>query len=428
MRLTRMAIYRFGIVFAVLTFVDFTGLLADSGFSTIIKYSYSLIMLMFIVVFILRWGTIDVQSKAPLLALLFFVMTSTILIANISSSNVSYASAFNATLIFAAAAFIPRNGVVVDANRIANQILILLLFGTTCYLLNALLKSGQSEDVQHVESIVCVLALCLAILVGQKIAAAAVCLMTAIALGLRPTSTLVLALIICVPLTVALRVRAIRFSRLFTNTILTVLILGPLAFYFFFEDIAEWTSAVDHAIKSDLGSFSNAEFRLAVLKAAFRSLDESSFWFGSGLSGDTSVSIVRELPIWIDTNRAGIASIHSDFVIVLTQSGIIGYVVFACFIYSIANIRIRRLAVLNADSIGTRALISISIVANVAIWIFASFNPFLQQYQFAHTVWMLMFISEVVMKTVALRAETARSMRLRARLVEPRHAQMPASP
>jgi hypothetical protein len=289
------------------------------------------------------------------------------------------------------------------------------MFGVICYLLNAMLKYGNYlvEDIQHVESIICLLALCLAILAGQKIVAVVVVLMTAVALVLRPTSTLVLALIICLPLAFALRFHAIRLSRLFTNIIMAVVILGPLAFYFFFDEIGGWTTAIDNAIKDSLGSQSNAPVRLAILSEAFRSLDESSFWFGNGLSGDTTVSIVTKFPYWYDVSRGGLATIHSDFVIVLTQSGIIGYGIFAFFIFSMVNIRFRQLAASNANNTSTSILLSISIIGSVAMLIFSSFNPFLQQYQFTHPIWMLIFISEVVIKTVRSGVEAQRRPRRR---------------
>src|SRR6202042_1490319 len=132
-----------------------------------------------------------------------------------------------------------------------------------------------------------------------------IAIVTTTALFLRPVSTLVLALTCCVPIAIALRFRvsssrpvAVLTGRAIAMTTLFVAISIPLLLYLFFDDIAPMISSSEGYLKSDvIGGSSNVAFRLAILKYAFTLFENSSFLYGSALSGSQTVPLAL-LPGW----------------------------------------------------------------------------------------------------------------------------------
>src|ERR1700733_2987892 len=75
--LTKTAIYRFSIAFAVFAFVaDMNFFIARSEYGVIIKYVYTSLLLLLMLMYYVRWKSFDTSSFAPALALLFFFVFS----------------------------------------------------------------------------------------------------------------------------------------------------------------------------------------------------------------------------------------------------------------------------------------------------------------------------------------------------------------
>lgn len=410
--LTETAIYRLCIAFAVFTFVaDIISLVGQSEYNGLIKYSYTSLILLLIFMYLLRWRSFDTSSLSPVLALVFFVITGAVLIVNLAvyGEKASYVTAFSSSLIFAAAAFMPPGVIVFDSRRILKHLLWLFSFGTVCYLVETLLKFTENpwrydvyfNEVEPTKPVVCVLAICLGILLGRKILTLVLIAITAMALELRPTTSLLILLVICGSFAIALKMRSVGPTRFMVYGVLFAAAVGPLLLYLFFDDLSLLISEVESYIKENLlGGQSNTAFRLTILKYAFQTLDQS-FLFGDRLSGNTSVLLAREYTWWLDETRGGgMATIHSDFVIVLTQAGIVGYILFVWFFYSMLSVRFRLLAA--STSHDFRTLIALSIIAVVALIVDCSVNPFLQVFQTVHPIWMLLFISEVARKSIPM--------------------------
>jgi hypothetical protein len=262
------------------------------------------------------------------------------------------------------------------------------------------------------KSIICVLALCLCILTGRQILALFVAVITAIALALRPTSTLVLALTCCLPIAFALKLRvsgfrptAVLLSRTIAMGTLFLAAAIPLLLYFFFDDIASMIYVAETYIKADLlGGHSNTDFRLAILRLSFDAIDRTSFWYGSALTGGVTVPLGM-LPEWqgwwATGNVNGQAPIHSDFVIVFVLMGILGYILFALAFYLVLKNRFRELA--RRDTRGSGVVLqAIAIIAVVALLIYCSDEPYLAYYNHSNVVWLLLLISEVAMKSTII--------------------------
>ena len=405
-------IYRVCIVVAALDCLDVFDFLEGNNLA---KYGYATMLIGFMVAYFVRWKTID-AIFGPLIFLLFFVATGSVFAIRFFFFDVqnSYISSFVSPLIFSIALFIPRNTLVLDARKILRDLTILFSAGTVLYLLEAILRplvlinAFGLNEVSFIKSMICVLAICLAILMGRKTLALVLASITLVALGLRPTSTLMLGLICCVPIAIALRLRVLRFrpvsllvGRVLAMGVLILAVSIPLLLYFFFDEIATVIIALESYLKKDImGGISNTEFRFAILQFAFTTIDNTSLWYGSALSGDITVPLgqLRSWEWWYSQDPNGAAQIHSDFVVILCLTGILGYTLFSGAFYFILRDRFREL--LRRDLYGSRVVLqAISVIACVALAIYCSSEPYLAYYSHTNVVWMLLLISEMARKS-----------------------------
>ena len=413
-----LGIYHFCIAFFLIDSADVIDFL-DFNQLALVKYGYAAIVLGFMAAYFLRWKTAT-ATVAPVIFFAFFLLTGIAFAVNffINDERLSYVSAFISPLVFSLAIFIPPNTVMLDARRITRTLTWVFCAGSVFYLIEAIVKRldfvgslAYLDEVQIHKSLTCVVALCLCILTGRGILGIFVAVVTIAALALRPVSTLVLALACCVPIAMALRFRVSRpapvvvlIGRSIALTVLVVAVSIPLALYFFFDDIAPIIYSWEGLLKSDvIGGRSNVEFRLAILEIAFKVFDTTSFWYGSALTGSQTVPLAL-LPGWDwwgHVRENGVAPIHSDFVVVLTLTGIIGYIIFVAAFYRTLADRFRELARRNLSGNGV-VLQAISIIGVVALMVYASDQPYLSYYNHAHSVWMLLLISEVARRSNAI--------------------------
>ena len=411
-----LGIYHFCVAFVVLNFLDVFDLLDYLEFNYLIKYGYAAVAIGFMTIYFLRWRTVG-TTIAPIIFLVFFIVTGVSFAIRffVYDERLSYISAFISPLVFSLAIFIPANTVMIDARRIVRGLTFLFSAGSIFYLIEAVIKPldivrslTPLGEVQIHKSLICVLALCLCILTGRKALGIFIAIVTIVALFLRPVSTLVLALACCVPIAMALRLRvsrsrpfAVLTGRAIALTTLLVAISIPLLLYVFFDDVAPIISSSEGYLKSDvIGGSSNVGFRLAILKYAFTLFENSSFLYGSALSGSQTVPLAL-LPgwdWWWDVKSIGEATIHSDFVVVLVLMGMLGYTVFSFAFYLALKDRFRELARrdLRGDAVVLQA---ISIIGLIGLVVFCSDQPWLSYYNHAHSVWMLLLISEVARKS-----------------------------
>ena len=411
-----LGIYYFCIGFVVIDSLDVFDLLDFIAFSNVIKYGYTAVVLGFMAMYFLRWRTVS-ATIAPIIFLVFFVVTGVSFAVRffIYDERLSYISAFISPLVFSLAIFIPPNTVMMDARRIVRMLTFLFSAGAVLYLIEAIIKPlnvvrslTPLGEVQIHKSLICVLALCLCILAGRKTLALLVAVVTVIALSLRPASTLVLALACCLPIAIALRSRisgprpvAVLTARAIAFATLLVAISIPLLLYYFFDDIAPIISSLESYLKSGvIGGHSNMEFRLTILKYAYTIVDNTSFLYGSALSGNQTVPLAL-LPgwgWWGDVGGISDATIHSDFVVILVLMGMLGYATFSIAFYLVLKDRFRELG--RRDVLGNGVVLqAISIIGVVALIVYCSDQPYLSYYNHAHSVWMLLLISEVARKS-----------------------------
>ena len=425
-----LGIYRFCIVFTVINYLDVLDWLDWSDLANPMKYLYAAIVLGFMAIYFLKWKQID-PATAPIIFLLFFVVTGLIFTWNVFvyDNRESYISAFIAPLVFSLAMFIPPKATTLDADKILRDLTLVLSGGAVFYVIEAIIKplafvSGATplHEVQVHKSLICVLALCLSILTGRHKLSLLLVVVTALALFLRPMSTLLLALICCLPVAIALRRRVLRprplpvlLSGVVVMTTLLLAVSIPLLLYFFFDDIGTLISEGETYLKSDLmGSQSNMAFRFAILKYAFAAFDNTSFLYGSALSGTHTVPL-GQLPGWghwvSESNKGGEATIHSDFVITLILMGIIGYTFLSVGFFLILKNGLR--ALVNPRLRGSGVVLqAISIVAALTIIIYCSDEPWLSYYDHSNVAWMLLLIATVARKATIIETQTRRVERV----------------
>ena len=410
-----LGIYHFCIAFFLIDTLDVIDYLDFGSSSNLIKYIYAGIVIALMMISFLRWRLVS-PTIGQIIFLGFFILTGIVFAINFFFYDIreSYISAFIAPLIFSAAMFIPKNAVALDASRITRTLTALFTIGAVFYVIEAIVKArnlvpnlGDLDEVQIHKSLTCVLAICLCILTRRPALLLFNLAVVFMALALRPVSTLVLALICCVPLAIALRIRVSRLSSIavlmgqsIAVIVLLVALSVPVSLYFYFDDIAPIITSWESFLKGDLiGGQSNVAFRLAILKIAFVSLEQNSFWYGSALTGGNTVSLAL-LPgweWWWHIKQNGAAAIHSDFVVMLVLTGIVGLITLGAGFFFTMRDRFRELArrALPGNWI---VLHSIAIIGIVALLVYSSDLPYMSYYNHDHSVWMLLLISEVARK------------------------------
>jgi hypothetical protein len=404
MQLSNTPIYKFCLFVSVIIYLDPISFTTASPYAVPLKYIYTSIIVVLILMYFVAYRSILADNIAPLLALFFYIVTMVVFLFNLTvyGYRLSYTSAFTSSLVLAAAAFMPRSGLTVDAGRILRHLLWLFLFCSYAYVFEAAIKLmsfGQAvsfnADPEFGKSIVAVVGLALAFLQRRASMALLFLLSIALALVLRPSTTVVLALSICLPLTLLLRRQDLQISRVSANTALCFAAVSPFILYAFYDQISDLLQTAESTIKTEaLGGQTNTRFRLIVINKALQQLIDGSLLYGNALDGNTTVFIGNEIPSWFNFNALGIVTIHSDFVIVLSQAGLIGYALFIAFFAIIINTRFRSLYQVNRHS-DEYTMLSISIISIVGLLVIALVNPFLQNFFILHPIWTLMFVSEL---------------------------------
>jgi hypothetical protein len=410
----RSAIYRFCLFFTAFVFLtDIINLVGFAPYGTAIKYVYTAIVCALLYHYFSRFESVSTFSLGPLLALAFFFVAGVSFGANLLRGiEVSYITAFTASLVFASATFIPAGSFAVDAPTMCRDLRRLLLLGSACYLFEASLKAAglassisYATEIEHVKSIVCVMALAIAILTRSKRSITAAIAIIIASLIVRPSTSLLIATAICMPLAVAMRSGFHRTSCVCAWAALMLAAITPWLFYWFFDSIASIVANGEAYVKEGLlEGHSNTDFRLEIFRLALRSLDDSLL-FGQALSGNPNVNLGAEWHWWHEFVPDGMVLIHSDWLVIVTQAGVVGAVLFFLMFASILKLRLRAVAAVRTGApSATSSLLSLSIVGCVAFFLYSSFNPVLPLFHIAHSFWFILLVSEIVAKGVLLTA------------------------
>ena len=148
--------------------------------------------------------------------------------------------------------------------------------------------------------------------------------------------------------------------------------------------MAEAFYSIEPSVKEDLGGESDNDFRLGVISAARDEMAQHSLLVGQAFTGEVTVNALPYLP-WLSNDRRETASnenIHSDFLIMIVQGGLIGYGLFASLFVGMALLCAKAARLAHAARDGSsEALFDALQAMNVAFMLCISGNPMLRDLQ-----------------------------------------------
>jgi hypothetical protein len=131
------------------------------------------------------------------------------------------------------------------------------------------------------------------------------------------------------------RLRLQRFFRVACLLVAALIIVGNLA-VLESDDVAQALYSIEPLIKQDaLDANSNNQDRLAMISAARYELSQYWLLVGKAFSGNVNVNTELYLP-WLWSQGVMELPIHSDFIIMIVEGGLIGYGLFASIFLGMA--------------------------------------------------------------------------------------------
>lgn len=302
----------------------------------------------------------------------------------------SYLAAFMPTILCSMILVLPEPSRSVDRRSLVDFLLTWLVALGAIYAIELGWRSARGElgDINnlenHVKSIALVVAAGIAMVSGKwrlLLAIGALSLWTTL---LRPSSTFILAMVACTGIAVLMRANRTRAAALACYATLAALAISPFVVTYF-PGAGDLVLGIEGALKEDvLGGETNTAVRLTIQTAALTGLEGFDWLFGQAFTGATSVYVADMLPWWWDNSELGVATIHSDYVIMFVQSGLLGYVAYNLALAALCGVGLKRRPTGEAGELTLRAIFPICVIA---LAVYSAANPFLQYYQISHVIW-----------------------------------------
>jgi hypothetical protein len=254
-----------------------------------------------------------------------------------------YSAALFSMLVCAIPALIPPRAISVDTEQLARSVLRLLTLASVFQVVWQVVGSdgGLGEEVSHERTYVLVFFLLAAGFERRLSLGALAMLLIVVSLYLRPSSTLAGATVMAL---FGLSLRWLSFSRLLRvmpQLIACTLLVQNLVFALD-PAIPEAVLAFETDFKekqldsiSDTSAQSNSDFRLAIFRAVHDDISSRSFLLGKAFTGDVNINVSS---YYRAPRFGGIVEIHSDFLILLSQGGLIGYGLFSILFLGIVRL------------------------------------------------------------------------------------------
>jgi hypothetical protein len=231
-----------------------------------------------------------------------------------------------------------------------------------------------------------------------------------ISLLIRPSSTFIAGLAIGLSIAFGFLLQRRTLAMAVGNALLGVLMLFPIIFIAM-PDFTNLIYGIEPMVKEGLlGSTSNNSFRMVVLELAREAILESHWATGQGFTGTTNVNVGSVIDGWetgaevgVDLAAASQAPVHSDFMIMLWQGGILGYSLFALSLLGAVRQIGRSLAVAEEIQHGAAITLLRSLYILIVVFCtFISFNPILQKYSFSYLFWFPLLVVTLACREVRL--------------------------
>ncbi len=419
--LTSSWLVRLSALYGLITYADYFNLLGYSsiGIGNISKYILFLALIVSFVLHLARAKRVRIGWNAPTIFLGFTIIAAIPFVVQLITRQPlnSYISAFVASIIFSTSIVFEREKYKFDPNSMC-LFLLKWLTALSCLYVGELLVRRYSNlsyfsllinQTNHLKSVVFIAGLSLAIMSKQGSRwTISILILIVFSLLLRPSSTLLLAMSFCIPIAFLIRMEAYRSAERICYGVIAAAMATPFLLYHS-QAAGLVISSIEAFVKTDtFNGISDTPVRLAMIDLALDRLNSSSWIVGDMFSGGTSVLVASALPFWLQNFVTGAGAIHSDYVILLVEGGLVGYAFFNLAMFFIVRSHFRRLKALYASnsSLALRALAALACPVTVMLVIYCSANPLLQSYQVAFVAWFVLLTSEISIQSsqVAFRA------------------------
>ncbi|MGH9960516.1 MAG: hypothetical protein ACREBC_25910, partial [Pyrinomonadaceae bacterium] len=318
--------------------------------------------------------------------------------------GISYTSALFPMMLVGLSAFIPEDRSHLNFEsaldfyqKISVLFVIVHVSWQILFLFSPFAEKGWYDMANHESLFFAAFGICLSLLLGRWRNTGILAGLVVISLLIRPTSTFIAALAIGLVITLGFLLNRQAIAMLFGNAVLVLLMLFPLAFVAQ-PKVVEFTYGIEPMVKEELlGSASNNSFRIAVLGLAREAILKTPWATGQGFSGTPNVDVGTVNEGWSggDPNDplSSRVPIHSDFVIMLWQGGMLGYGLFALsFTAVVVNLRRSLEIAVAKGAVAAVTLLRSLYIFIVVFSVYISFNPILQKYSFSYLFWFSLLI------------------------------------
>ena len=293
----------------------------------------------------------------------------------------TYSSALIPLMICALPMMVPTTDVWLDCRIISKFLSFVFCLASFCHLAWQFVHLAGIDVYPSLEQ---TFTFCFAMLLcgftGRKTLLGFVTLGAIASLALRPTSTFFIGVVLssCVIIAYWLGIRrSLRYSMISSIVLMLVANLGVLAS----ADFAEVLYSSEPYVKqSVLNAQTDNDFRLGVIDALRSEAESSSILFGKYFSGDINPIVTDVLPWWYNVHQSNDAPIHSDFLLMLSQGGLVGYLLFAILLLGFARLCLKGAQL--SESVGEIDLerfFDVALVMEVIFCFYIMFNPIMQK-------------------------------------------------
>lgn len=396
-------LFRAALLLGVLRYADYHDISDRSGFGTGIKYALFAALLIALAAIAIRSKSWRLGWNAPTILLAFTFFASMPLLFQFAQGVApdSYSSAFCSTLVYSMAAFYEFNGSVINFRMLRKRLVVWLLVLGLIYIGELMLRVSvptlfpPSEGGLQLKSAVILIGIYFTTLSRERKFAGIFFAVLVVFELLRPTSTAIFCLAVCFPIIILIRKAQYIAAENICYLILIVLAIFPFLIYGS-DSVSSLVSEVERFVKADtLGGISNTQTRLEILRLAFERWEASSLLVGEMFAGGTTVFLGSW---WLSFTKTGLIAIHSDYLIVLVEGGLLGYVAFNLVLAWIVRSHFRwlRRQPKREGSLSPQAvMVAVAIPVTMTLAIICAANPYLQLYGLLFVVWFVLFCSEI---------------------------------
>ncbi len=362
----------------------------------LLKYMFASLMMAWFALLAIVRQRINPSPLFPLAALALSLagVASFIYSIAVEPGRTTYASALIPLSLAASPLVIPTRGTQVDGTTTTEYLFKIIGIAAIFHVLWWLVDyasgmtdtdPGSYSGVGQAYSPVCFMILCglfrRKMLLGLSVG------LIGLSLFLRPSSTTGFIAVFAAAVIVLYRLDYRRLLRIACVSIVGMIIVGSLL-VFLSADVAEVLYSIEPLMKEDaLKAKSNNNFRLGIFSAVRDDMADKSILVGKFFSGNIDVDPRQYYPDW----GVDYVTIHSEYIIMIQQGGLIGYGVFGSLLIGMALLCAKAARLAHAAGNARSEILFDAIQAMSIIYLLCIIgNPTLNRLE--NTLWYLMLM------------------------------------